>query len=571
MCGILVQHGDEPFHHKQLEALRRRGPDAVGYWINRDIALAHARLSILGLDERGTEPIENDTHVLAYNGEIYNYLDVNRQLESASIHPRWSGDTETLLQAWSTWGDKSLESLEGFWAFVVYDKRAKILTLVRDPLGVKPLYYLHQNDTFLAASTIASLLALTQKRPGLDFVGLSEYAQYQLTFGSRTFLAGVHRVMPGEIVTYDLASNTLSKRIYAAPFAQPGEQGSIDDTWIAETRSIMAEACRASRVGDVPFTTTCSGGIDSSLVTRWTSPEVAYHANYSDPECNETFYAQEVARGIGTRLMVVNAREDFDLVAAVESLIADVDDPCAGSVILPLDDLLAQVKRRYKILLTGTGGDELFGGYTRYALALGHCPQDSYRSAHARLMALASPLDRFESFHAKGDTSWYKFYDSAARKNFLNALGDGDPLEAMLRFDRTVFLHGLLTLDDRMTGRHGIEGRPSLLHPRIVKRIAELSAKTVVRPTDLKWLGRAIGYGVLPEDVLGRQDKMGFTTPIGTFVANNASRIREAIQASPFRDLYDLSRVRFTAESKWSRDVFGLLMLDCWLRRYSAR
>jgi len=128
MCGILVQHGDEPFHHKQLEALRRRGPDAVGYWINRDIALAHARLSILGLDERGTEPIENDTHVLAYNGEIYNYLDVNRQLESASIHPRWSGDTETLLQAWSTWGDKSLESLEGFWAFVVYDKRAKILT-----------------------------------------------------------------------------------------------------------------------------------------------------------------------------------------------------------------------------------------------------------------------------------------------------------------------------------------------------------------------------------------------------------------------------------------------------------
>ena len=140
MCGILVQHGEEPFHHKQLESLRRRGPDAVGYWFNRDVALAHARLSILGLDERGTEPSENDTHVLAYNGEIYNYLEVNAKLESAGVHPRWLGDTETLLQAWSTWGEKSLDLLEGFWAFVIYDKHANRVHCVGPLYATPPLH-----------------------------------------------------------------------------------------------------------------------------------------------------------------------------------------------------------------------------------------------------------------------------------------------------------------------------------------------------------------------------------------------------------------------------------------------
>ncbi len=158
--------------------------------------------------------------------------------------------------------------------------------------------------------------------------------------------------------------------------------------WVEKTRELVTECVLASTIGDTSFTTLCSGGLDSSLITRIARPEVAYHCNYSDPECNETFFAQQAVRGTPTRLFVVNAQESFNLVARLTDIVEDFDELTIGSVILPLDDLLAQVKRRYKVMLTGTGGDELFAGYVRYQLALGECYQDSYRALYQRMQEL---------------------------------------------------------------------------------------------------------------------------------------------------------------------------------------
>ena len=159
MCGILVRHGgDKPFHHGLLRSLRRRGPDEIGFWTDGRLHMAHTRLSIIGLDERGTEPMENETHVLVYNGEIYNFNEVKRRLKAEGVGIQGANDAEVLLHGWSQWGPSLLTQLSGFWAFVIYDKLRRKLFLVRDQLGIKPLYYWHSKTSTCISSLLRSVL-----------------------------------------------------------------------------------------------------------------------------------------------------------------------------------------------------------------------------------------------------------------------------------------------------------------------------------------------------------------------------------------------------------------------------
>lgn len=576
MCGILVLSGaEQPFHHRLLRGLRRRGPDGIGFWSDHAVDIAHARLAIIGLDERGAQPLENATHVLAYNGEIYNFNAIAQRLRAADVAVASSSDAEVLLQAWGHWGPAILKELEGFWAFVIYDKRRRRLSLVRDQFGVKPLYYWRSKDRLCVSSLIGTILSALPEAPELDYEAMSEYVRYQFTFGDKTFVKQIRKVPPGHIVDIDVETGQTQISCYEDIFASlVARREPPTSEWIAQTRDLAAECVIDSTISDTPFTTFCSGGLDSSLITRISRPEIAYHCNYSDPECNETFFAQQVVQGTGTRLFVVNAQESFDLVARLADIVEDFDELSIGSVVLPLDDLLAQVKRRYKVILSGTGGDELFAGYARYQLALGECYQDSYRALYQRMREIASVPDRFEFTHRKGDPSLYRFYYPEVEKTFAaayDACRSDDELETMLRFDRRHFLVGLLNIDDKLSGRHSLESRPSLLHQRLVRHLLAVGTSCFMKNGDLKPLLRELARGRVPKSIIHRTDKMGFTTPIGTFVNKASHLIRERIMDSKFRHLYDLRRMHLTAETKFSREVFGLLMLDLWLNRYAVR
>lgn len=576
MCGILVLAGaEQPFHHRLLCGLRRRGPDGIGFWSDHAVDIAHARLAIIGLDERGAQPLESATHVLAYNGEIYNFNAIAQRLRAAGVAVASSSDAEVLLQAWGHWGAVILKELDGFWAFVIYDKRRRRLSLVRDQFGVKPLYYWRSKDRLCVSSLIGTILSALPDAPELDYEAMSEYVRYQFTFGDKTFVKQIRKVPPGHIVDIDVETGQTQISCYEDIFASVGAtQEPPTSEWIAQARNLVAECVIESTISDTPFTTFCSGGLDSSLITRISRPEIAYHCNYSDPECNETFFAQQVVQGTGTRLFVVNAQESFNLVARLADIVEDFDELSIGSVVLPLDDLLAQVTRRYKVVLTGTGGDELFAGYARYQLALGECYQDSYRGLYQRMREIKSVADRFEFTHRKGDPSLYRFYHPEVEKTFAAAYGacrSDDELETMLRFDRRHFLVGLLNIDDKLAGRHSLESRPSFLHQRLVRHVVGVGASGFMKNGDLKPLLRELASGRVPKSVIHRNDKMGFTTPIGTFVNKASHLIRERIMDSKFRHLYDLRRMSLTAETKFSREVFGLLMLDLWLNRYAVR
>ena len=577
MCGILITAGlDRPFHHRMLRSLRRRGPDEVGFWSCDGVQLAHTRLAIIGLDERGVQPVENDTHVIAYNGEIYNFHAIRRRLEAEGVRIPGSNDTEVLLHAWTRWGEAVLTELTGFWAFVVYDKVRRRLSLVRDQFGIKPLYYWRDGSEVCVSTMIRTIVETVRAPLALDYAAVSEYARYQFTFGDKTFFREVKKVPPGHVVEIDVATGqTTSRRYEDILAAGEPEHRAVTPEWIAETRELLRQSVLESTISDTSFTTFCSGGIDSSFITRVAEPEIAYHCNYSDPECNETFFAQQVVEGTPIRLFTVNAREEFDLVQRLADVVEDFDELTIGSVILPLDDLLGQVKRRYKVILTGTGGDELFAGYVRYQLALGQCFQDSYRGLFERMRPLTSVAERFELTHRKGDVHLYRFYEPGVERTFRDAFDEchtgTDDVGAMLRFDRRYFLAGLLNIDDKMCGRHSLESRPSFLHQTFVRHLQRLDTRALLDSDgDLKPVMRTIAGGVLPRTVTHRTDKMGFTTPVGTFVNQSAGRIREQITDSPFRDLYDLRKVNFTADTKFSREVFGLLMLDLWLNRYAA-
>lgn len=576
MCGILVTSGlDQPFSHLSLASLRRRGPDAIGFWSDQDTHISQTRLAIIGLHERGIEPLENETHVLAYNGEIYNFEEIRRRLERDGPLLTGANDAEVLLHAWSRWGPEILSELSGFWAFVIYDKASRTLSLVRDQLGIKPLYYSVVGTRVCVASMIRTILETTKLSPVLDYEALSEYAAYQFTFGDKTFLSNVKKVLPGHIVEIDLPTGATKSRCYEDIFDAGKASGErIDGDWIDKSRDLLLSCVFESTVSDVPYATFCSGGMDSSLITRIIAPELAYHCNYSDPDCNETFFAQEAVAGTSTRLYVVNAEESFDLVAKLSSIVEDFDELSIGSVILPLDDLLRQVSRRHKVILSGTGGDELFGGYVRYQLARGECFQDSYRGLFTSMSGVDRVSDRFEMSHRKGNLEYYRFYNPDVQTTFHKAydacrVGDDDDA-AMLSFDRRYFLGGLLNIDDKMAARHSIESRPSLLHQRFVRHVNAAAPSAFLGTPELKSGLRNIAAPLLPRSITHRTDKMGFTTPIGVFVQQSVDLVREQLVQSPFGELYDLRRMSLAGHDKFSRQVFGLLMLDLWLNRYVA-
>ncbi len=577
MCGLIATAGlDTPFAHRLLASLRSRGPDAMGFWSNGRLNLGHTRLAILGLGHDNDEPLENDRYVLAYNGEIYNFMKIKARLESNAKLPPHANDAVVLLEGWRAYGEKILDDMTGFWAFMLFDKLENKLILGRDQIGIKPLYYYKSGDRICVSSMLRTISDTLGGGLELDYLAMSEYVRYQYTFGDKTFFKDVKKVLPGHLVEISLDTMEIQTRCYENIFTSVNGAGARPDAaWLKETREIMADCVVDATISDTSFTTFCSGGIDSSLITSIAKPEIAYHCNFSDPDCNETFYAQQVVRDMDTRLFTVNAEEDFELVPKLEALIEDFDELTIGSVILPLEDLLAQVKRRYKVILTGTGGDELFAGYVRFMLARGECRQDSYRALFERVIKLEGAAKRFELCHQKGDMGLYRFYDNRAQRSFEEEFEgiletEKNELATMLRFDQRNFLRGLLNIDDKMGGRHSLESRPPFLHQRLLRHLQEADLGEFLPDGELKMLLRKMAQGYIPDSVIFRKDKMGFTTPIGTFVNKSADRIREKIMDSPFRDHYDLKKARFTAESKFSREVFGLLMLDIWLNRYAS-
>jgi len=617
MCGItgfLRPGGLGPAARDELgrmaSCLAHRGPDASGDWIDgpAGIALGHRRLSILELSEAGSQPMVSHSgrYVLATNGEVYNHADIRTELAHAGDATAWRGhsDTETMVAAFDRWGiEATLARLAGMFAFALWDRQDHVLTLARDRLGEKPLYYGWQGGTLLFGSELKSLRAHPDFQASIDRGQLERYMLRGYVPAPGSIYAGIHKLPPGSFLQVRAQQMPPSNAQPAAYWSIGGavEQGSrnpfrgSDDEALAELECVLGRAVASQSVADVPLGAFLSGGIDSSSIVALmqahaSRPVRTFSIGFTEESFNEAPFARAVAAHLGTEHteMIVTPREAMDVIPRLPAL---YDEPFGDSSAIPTF-LVAELARRHvTVSLSGDGGDELFGGYTRYARAdrlwrlLRHVPR-TLRKALAsgsggylsRFVAAGSPQDLYDRVmldrHAPGIV--LRQGQPAADATILldAALAERDIVGAMMRADAETYLpDDILVKVDRASMGVSLESRVPLLDHRVVEFAWRLPLSMKIRGGESKWLLRRLLAGRLPAALLDRPKK-GFGVPVELWVRADMREWAET-QLEPARlrseGFLDDARVRQiwlahgAGEPRFGAVLWRVLMFQAWL------
>jgi len=567
--------------------------------------LGSNRLSIIDLSPAGHMPMSNEDQTvwIAYNGEIFNFQDLRRQLELAGHVFRSRSDTEVALHAFEEWGSDCLRRFVGMFGLALYDGQAKRLVLARDRFGKKPLYYTFRSGHLLFASEMKALIAVSESiRPNMQ--RLAEWSLYRnIDFGSRdTLIDGIYFLPPGCFMTATPEPGGEKRaRISVESYFQPDAEVNAevynsfnrqsDEEVRKQVEGLIARAVRDRLVSDVPIGTLCSGGIDSSLVTALCArqmPEImAFNVGVAGFNAfDESRYAAKAARSAGVRLLTLSIRpEDFqrNLVQAIYQ--ADVPLTHPNSVAFLLISRFARA-HGVKILLSGEAADELFGGYTqryrRYRQVLRLQQLAPFLPSKIRkLLILAGyacdgvPITDFSEYPGLLSHST-SFLDRFAREELKERSQSAysfvaDPLDravlgAMLA-DLTNFLAPLLRRLDRMSMAASVEARTPFLDYELVKAVINLPVRCRLRGHHDKWLLKTIAARYLPDEIVYRR-KVGFPLPLVDYVAPFARP--ELFESGFCMDCLGVGRrALMTAVKGWRKNFngfFNLLALELWGR-----
>ncbi|OGW31663.1 MAG: asparagine synthase (glutamine-hydrolyzing) [Nitrospirae bacterium RIFOXYB2_FULL_43_5] len=425
MCGIAgfvsFKKGDVQWNHcllRMTAALTHRGPDDEGEWFDADngVALGHRRLSIIDLSNQGHQPMHSacGRYVVVFNGEIYNFHDIRKELEDSGATPVWRGhsDTEIVLSAIACWGlETAVKRFVGMFAFALWDRRERTLYLVRDRLGEKPIYYGWMGNTFLFASELKALRAHPEWRGEIDRNVLSLFLRYSYVPAPYSIYKSIYKLLPGTIAKLEVGRGdpTIGQVPAPEPYwhARQTVENRVatsfdnnDAEAIESMDSLLRDAVAHQMISDVPLGAFLSGGVDSSTIValmqaQSSRPVKTFTIGFKEEGYNEAEYAKNIARHLGTdhtELYVTSA----DALNVIPSLPYIYDEPFADSSQIPTF-LISQLARRYvKVSLSGDGGDELFGGYNRYLglKNIRHATEwmpDGVRDFIARLIKGVSP------------------------------------------------------------------------------------------------------------------------------------------------------------------------------------
>jgi asparagine synthase (glutamine-hydrolysing) len=562
MCGIAgfvsqdASSGASAILRRMTEAIAHRGPDDSGYYLGAPAFLGHRRLSIVDLSG-GHQPMANEdgSRVIVFNGEIFNHAGTRPVLERAGHRYASRSDTETILHGWEEWGPGCLERFRGMFAFAIWDEKSRRLVAARDRLGIKPFYYFWDGRTFAFASEIKALLRhpCIEAAPAEDRI--AEYLAFGYVSGEQTLFRGIRKLPPGHWLEW-FEDSGGKPQIRIAPYWDvPMETAPerSESEWIAETRRRLEETVQLRLMADVPLGTFLSGGVDSSAITalvkRMTPGRVdSFSVGYKEARYSELPYARQVAECLDTnhREIVLGREEFFD---ALPAMIWQEDEPVAwpSSVSLYFVSLLAS--RHVKVVLTGEGADEIFGGYERYrwnrwnlraAAAYRYVPgpvRHGIRGALAALPLLRADLRRkightflsrdlsveslyldnfYAAFPAGEQATLLKRPPEGVYDEYLRhweARPDGTPLGRMLYADIKTYLVELLMKQDQMSMAASIESRVPFLDHHFVAFAMSMPDHMKIRGHEQKYVLKKAVSGLLPDDIIYRK-KMGFPTPL---------------------------------------------------------
>jgi len=563
MCGIAGFVTDEPAWQsagvleRMTEAIRHRGPDDSGFYIDAPALLGHRRLSIVDLST-GHQPMTNEDGTLwiVFNGEIFNHAGLRPDLEKAGHRYQSRCDTETILHAYEEHGADCVQHLRGMFAFAIWDSRRGTLFCARDRLGIKPLYYFWDGRLFAFASEIKALLQHPGISAAFESSLLPEYLAFGYTSGDRTLFSGIQRLMPGHTLTWrrhEGAPRMETARYWEIPRVARKERRD-EREWVAECRARLEETVRMRLMSDVPLGMFLSGGVDSSaiaaLMKRMRSePVKTFAVGYRESEFSELAYARQVAEAIGVdHHEVVIGAEDF--FGALPELVWHEDEPVTWPSSVSLYFVSRLAAEEVKVVLTGEGSDELFGGYSRYNFYEVNrkwlawyrlLPKFLRRQVRARiadfpLISAALRRKLQHTFLGRGEEleslyldNFYCAFSAEAAERLLAApagasVYDGflrhwsaDPemstLEKMLWADQHTYLVELLMKQDQMSMACSIESRvPFLDHPLVEFAAGVPDGMKLHNGTGKYILKRAV-EDLLPHDIVHRK-KMGFPTPL---------------------------------------------------------
>jgi asparagine synthase (glutamine-hydrolysing) len=572
MCGITgywARRGDPSPWMADLSAsvdsLAARGPDDHGVWMRQGgrVALGQTRLSILDLSPLGHQPMRSPdgSLTLVFNGEIYNFAVVRAELEALGHRFRSSGDTEVLVAALHEWGVKAVDKLVGMFAIAVWNERERRMILIRDRMGVKPLYYAWDGSQFWFGSELKALRAFRAWKPAIDRDAVGEFLQYGYISAPRSIYANVSKLEPGHWLEIGEVGEPVSRRYWSAVPTEPMLEGS-EDSIEQRLEMMMVDACRYRMVSDVPVGIFLSGGVDSTLVatllSRYGGGELrTFTIGFDDPRYDESPWARKIASHLGTRHTekIVTARDMLGVLTEWAELF---DEPFGDQSGVPTYLVSKMAREHVKVALSADGGDELFSGYSHYGVvldrerslsrlpafarrAIGAVPHEALRHAIEasplprswRHRARRGIVERLEKLHvlfpALDRATMYDLAMSFWTPWEIEGLVDGPTApretvraagfaEQMSLTDIRHYLpDDILVKVDRTTMAAGLEGRDPLLDHRLVELAMRLPLHLRRGELGTKHLLRKILYRHIPRELVERP-KQGFAIPLGRWL-----------------------------------------------------
>ncbi len=626
IAGILTFGGDPPTYEAALEMahrIRHRGPDGQGAWVSPDgcCALSHARLKVIDL-ETGDQPMANEdgTIQVVFNGEIYNFQSLRRELEAAGHRFTTTSDTEVLVHGYEQWSESLLVRLEGMFAIAIWDERRRELFLARDRSGKKPLYWAQLGGQFAFGSEIKSLLALGWVPDEVDPGAFPLYLAYGYTPSPRTFYRHIQTLSPASWLRVGPADagglqTSGPHRFWRLEWQAEGMD--VEDASRA-VRLLMGEAVGRRLIADVPLGAFLSGGIDSTLIVGLMRERIegrikTFALGFADdPTYDETRFARIASEKFGTdhTEFIVNA----DSVGLVDDLVQAYDQPFGDSSAIPMHIVSRLTREHVTVALTGDGGDEMFGGYPRF---LGMALADRMPRAIAALGAALGrrlphhpnfrhPTRRFSRFFEATAQSpeermlrWIGFFPASIEELLVSGADGPDRPELLESFrlpweqaeDQSGFTRALalnfetylpedlLVKADRCSMAHGLELRSPFLDTAVMEFAAKLPDRLRfrgLRPRSLKWLVRHAFADLLPETIASR-GKMGFGVPLPTWFRNQWRPLFEERVLGRDARMFEWLRrgpvERFWAEHQSGKidhghKLWALLTLETWLRSH---
>ena len=600
-------------------SMAHRGPDGQGEYFSYEdgLALGHLRLAIID-PNLGAQPMANEdgSIQLIFNGCIYNYVDIMRVLRQKGHHFRTNSDSEVIVHAYEEWGEECVRSFNGMWAFAIWDGREKKLFCSRDRLGIKPFYYRHLDDSFYFASEIKAILAGKSLKPAMDMDGLRQYLTFQFCLGPQTLFKEIRRLEPGHNLVLRPGGPPRITKYWDVSFNIDFEHD--EDYYVRKLVALLEDGVRLRLRSDVPLGGHLSGGLDSSAILAISKNQLGnlpfdtFTGTFSEgKEFDETPYARLAAEQSGANYhqITINSAQFME---HIQKIIWHMDEPAAGPGVFPQYCVSELAAKHVKVVLNGQGGDEIFIGYARYLVAyLEECIKGAIEGTAKRgdyvatLQTIVPNLRELQNYTPMLKSFWSRgLFDAPERRYFrlMNRFADSRAVlnpelemdeeetlaefsvifnnqdaKAMINrimyFDLKTHLQGLLQVEDRTSMAHGLESRAPLLDYRLTELMASIPPNIKFKNGHLKHLFRQGIKGMVPPDIYGRNDKMGFPVPLNQWFKQDLGDFARDVLLSGSARSKDLFKPKalekeLEGASRFSRGLWGALCLELWMQAF---